>query len=160
MARTKLTAKQGGAGKAPRKQLATKGARKQLATKGARKQLAKEAARKLKGGGIKKPHRYRPGTVALRQIREYQKGVGFLFPKLTVQRLARKELQNIDNGVNRMTKDAAEALQVIVEDVIVKHLQQAQLCAIHAKRVTVQPKDVKLAKQIAASLAQCVGLVQ
>jgi len=57
MARTKQTARKSTGGKAPRKQLATKAARKSAPT----------------AGGVKKPHRYRPGTVALREIRKYQK---------------------------------------------------------------------------------------
>jgi len=57
MARTKQTARKSTGGKAPRKQLATKAARKSAPAT----------------GGVKKPHRYRPGTVALREIRRYQK---------------------------------------------------------------------------------------
>ncbi len=53
MARTKQTARKSTGGKAPRKQLATKAARKSAPAT----------------GGVKKPHRYRPGTVALREIR-------------------------------------------------------------------------------------------
>ena len=45
-----------------------------------RKQLAAKAARKSAPatGGVKKPHRYRPGTVALREIRRYQKSTELL----------------------------------------------------------------------------------
>jgi len=57
MARTKQTARKSTGGKAPRKQLATKAARKSAPAT----------------GGVKKPHRYRPGTVALREIRRYQR---------------------------------------------------------------------------------------
>ncbi|TIA87124.1 hypothetical protein E3P99_03247, partial [Wallemia hederae] len=66
MARTKQTARKSTGGKAPRKQLATKAARK----------TAAPAA-----GGVKKPHRYRPGTVALREIRRYQKSTELLIRK-------------------------------------------------------------------------------
>ena len=62
MARTKQTARKSTGGKAPRKQLATKAARKSAPT----------------AGGVKKPHRYRPGTVALREIRKYQKSTELL----------------------------------------------------------------------------------
>lgn len=71
MARTKQTARKSVGGKIPRKQLATKAARK--------------AAPSL--GGVKKPHRYRPGTVALREIRRYQKDCGLLIRRLPFQRL-------------------------------------------------------------------------
>merc|ERR1712216_141550 len=73
MARTKQTARKSTGGKAPRKQLATKAARKSAPTT----------------GGVKKPHRYRPGTVALREIRKYQKSTELLIRKLPFQRLVR-----------------------------------------------------------------------
>ncbi|KAL9716727.1 histone H3.1 [Leucoagaricus gongylophorus] len=79
MARTKQTARKSTGGKAPRKQLATKAARKtaQAAT-----------------GGVKKPHRFRPGTVALREIRRYQKSTELLIRKLPFQRLVREIAQD------------------------------------------------------------------
>uniref|UniRef100_A0A8C1UB05 Histone H2A/H2B/H3 domain-containing protein n=1 Tax=Cyprinus carpio TaxID=7962 RepID=A0A8C1UB05_CYPCA len=69
MARTKQTARKSTGGKAPRKQLATKAARKSAPAT----------------GGVKKPHRYRPGTVALREIRRYQKSTELLIRKLPFQ---------------------------------------------------------------------------
>ncbi|KAF9004606.1 hypothetical protein BDQ17DRAFT_401549 [Cyathus striatus] len=71
MARTKQTARKSTGGKAPRKQLATK------AAKSAARKTATTAA-----GGVKKPHRFRPGTVALREIRRYQKSTELLIRKL------------------------------------------------------------------------------
>ena len=67
-------------------------ARKNTGTKAPRKHLAERPARKTTQvlGGIKKPHRYRPGTVALREIRKYQKGTELLIRKLPFQRLVRK----------------------------------------------------------------------
>uniref|UniRef100_A0AC34FKU7 Histone H3 n=2 Tax=Panagrolaimus sp. ES5 TaxID=591445 RepID=A0AC34FKU7_9BILA len=79
MARTKQTARKSTGGKAPRKQLATKAARKSAV--GA-------------SGGVKKPHRYRPGTVALREIRRYQKSTELLLRKLPFQRLVREIAQD------------------------------------------------------------------
>eukprot|EP00657_Telonema_sp_P-1_P003540 TRINITY_DN18439_c0_g1_i1.p1 TRINITY_DN18439_c0_g1~~TRINITY_DN18439_c0_g1_i1.p1 ORF type:complete len:118 (-),score=40.96 TRINITY_DN18439_c0_g1_i1:93-446(-) len=78
MARTKQTARKSTGGKAPRKQLATKAARKSAPT----------------AGGVKKPHRYRPGTVALREIRKYQKSTDLLLRKLPFQRLVREIAQD------------------------------------------------------------------
>ncbi|TKR58702.1 hypothetical protein L596_030113 [Steinernema carpocapsae] len=79
MARTKQTARKSTGGKAPRKQLSTKAARKSAPS----------------SGGVKKPHRYRPGTVALREIRKYQKSTELLIRKLPFQRLRdRTGLQN------------------------------------------------------------------
>ncbi|KAE8693246.1 histone H3.3 [Hibiscus syriacus] len=84
MARTKQTARKSTGGKAPRKQLATKAARKSAPTT----------------GGVKKPHRYRPGTVALREIRKYQKSTELLIRKLPFQRLVREIAQDfkVHNG--------------------------------------------------------------
>src|SRR3954462_5253169 len=79
MARTKQTARKSTGGKAPRKQLATKAARKSAPAT----------------GGVKKPHRYRPGTVALREIRRYQKSTDLLIRKLPFQRLVREIAQGI-----------------------------------------------------------------
>ncbi|KAF7025998.1 hypothetical protein CFC21_038139 [Triticum aestivum] len=78
MARTKQTARKSTGGKAPRKQLATKAARKSTPTT----------------GGVKKPHRYRPRTVALREIRKYQKSTELLIRKLPFQRLVREIAQD------------------------------------------------------------------
>jgi len=79
MARTKQTARKSTGGKAPRKQLATKAARKSAPAT----------------GGVKKPHRYRPGTVALREIRKYQKSTELLIRKLPFQRLVREIAQDL-----------------------------------------------------------------
>lgn len=81
MARTKQTARKSQGGKAPRKQLATKSARKSAPAT----------------GGVKKPHRYRPGTVALREIRKYQKSTDLLIRKLPFQRLVREIAQGISH---------------------------------------------------------------
>ena len=81
MARTKQTARKSTGGKAPRKQLATKAARKSAPST----------------GGVKKPHRYRPGTVALREIRRYQKSTELLIRKLPFQRLVREIAQGLSH---------------------------------------------------------------
>merc|ERR1711996_175419 len=101
MARTKQTARKSTGGKAPRKQLATKAARKSAPST----------------GGVKKPHRYRPGTVALREIRRFQNA-------------------------------AIGALQEASEAYLVGLFEDTNLCAIHAKRVTIMPKDIQLARRI------------
>ena len=88
MARTKQTARKSTGGKAPRKQLATKAARKSAPAT----------------GGVKKPHRYRPGTVALREIRRYQKSTELLIRKLLFQRLVREIAQDFKRTYARSTK--------------------------------------------------------
>ncbi len=50
-------------------------------------------------GGVKKPHRYRPGTVALREIRKYQKSTDLLIRKLPFQRLVREIAQDFKNDL-------------------------------------------------------------
>lgn len=97
MARTKRSARKSTGGKAPRKQLAT----------------ARKAARKSAPltGAIKIPHRYRPGTVALREIRRYQKSTELLIRKLPFQRLVREIAQDYKSDL-RFQSAAIGALQV------------------------------------------------
>eukprot|EP00066_Takifugu_rubripes_P007211 XP_003972552.2 PREDICTED: histone H3-like [Takifugu rubripes] len=156
MARTKQTARKSTGGKAPRKQLATKAARKSAPATGGvkkphppRKQLATKAARKSAPatGGVKKPHRYRPGTVALREIRRYQKSTELLIRKLPFQRLVREIAQDFKTDL-RFQSSAVMALQEASEAYLVGLFEDTNLCAIHAKRVTIMPKDIQLARRI------------
>ena len=131
MARTKQTARKSTGGKAPRKQLATKAARKSAPAT----------------GGVKKPHRYRPGTVALREIRRYQKSTELLIRKLPFQRLIREIAQDFKTDL-RFQSSAVLALQEAAEAYLVGLFEDTNLCAIHAKRVTIMPKDIQLARRI------------
>jgi len=131
MARTKQTARKSTGGKAPRKQLATKAARKSAPSV----------------GGVKKPHRYRPGTVALREIRRYQKSTELLIRKLPFQRLVREIAQDFKTDL-RFQSSAVLALQEAAEAYLVNLFEDTNLCAIHAKRVTIMPKDIQLARRI------------
>jgi histone H3 len=131
MARTKQTARKSTGGKAPRKQLATKAARKSAPAT----------------GGVKKPHRYRPGTVALREIRRYQKSTDLLIRKLPFQRLVREIAQDFKSDL-RFQGSAVLALQEAAEAYLVGLFEDTNLCAIHAKRVTIMPKDIQLARRI------------
>jgi histone H3 len=131
MARTKQTARKSTGGKAPRKQLATKAARKSAPAT----------------GGVKKPHRYRPGTVALREIRKYQKSTELLIRKLPFQRLVREIAQDFKTDL-RFQSSAVLALQEASEAYLVGLFEDTNLCAIHAKRVTIMPKDIQLARRI------------
>jgi histone H3 len=98
-------------------------------------------------GGVKKPHRYRPGTVALREIRKYQKSTDTLIKKLPFQRLVREIAQDFKNDL-RFQGTALEALQQAAEQYLVTLFEDTNLCAIHAKRVTIMPKDMLLAKRL------------
>ena len=131
MARTKQTARKSTGGKAPRKALATKAARKSAPAT----------------GGVKKPHRYRPGTVALREIRKFQKSTELLLRKLPFQRLVREIAQDFKSDL-RFQSSAILALQEAAESYIIGLFEDTNLCAIHAKRVTIMPRDIHLARRI------------
>ena len=98
-------------------------------------------------GGVKKPHRYRPGTVALREIRRYQKCTDLLIRKLPFQRLVREVAQEFKADL-RFQGSAVLALQEASEAYLVSLFEDTNLCAIHASRVTIMPKDMILARRI------------
>ena len=132
MARTKQTArKQTSGGKAPRKSISNKAARKSAPVE----------------MGIKKPHRYRPGTVALREIRKFQKSTDLLIRKLPFQRVVREIAGEYKSDL-RFQSQAVLALQEAAEAYLVGLFEDTNLCAIHAKRVTIMPKDMQLARRI------------
>jgi histone H3 len=101
----------------------------------------------LTPGGVKKPHRYRPGTVALREIRKYQKSTDLLIRKLPFQRLVREIAQDFKTDL-RFQSSAVLALQEAAEAYLVGLFEDTNLAAIHAKRVTIMPKDIQLARRI------------
>nr|XP_051211547.1 histone H3.3-like [Lolium perenne] len=104
------------------------------------------------GCGDRKPYRYRPGTVALREIRKYQKGTDFLIKKLPFQRLVREVGQNLKVDL-RFQNHALLALQEAAEAYLVGLFQDTNLCATHAKRITILPKDIRLARRIRHEMA-------
>ena len=135
MARTKQTAKRTmSGGKAPRKQIATKVPRHQM-------------KKDRSAAGVKKARRFRPGTVALREIRRYQKTTDFLIPKLPFQRLVREIATEFKSDL-RFQAMAVAALQEAAEAYMVGLYEDANLCAIHAHRVTCMPRDIQLARAI------------
>jgi histone H3 len=131
MARTKQTARRSTGGKAPRTHLATKAARMSAPTR----------------GGVKRPHRFRPGTVALQEIRKYQRGTELLIRKLPFQRLVKEIAQDFKTDL-RFQSSAILALQEATEAYLVGLFEDTNLCAIHAKRVTIMPRDMQLARRI------------
>uniref|UniRef100_A0AAV2MTS6 Core Histone H2A/H2B/H3 domain-containing protein n=1 Tax=Knipowitschia caucasica TaxID=637954 RepID=A0AAV2MTS6_KNICA len=102
---------------------------------------------KLPVNPLEKPHRYRPGTVALREIRRYQKSTELLIRKLPFQRLVREIAQDFKTDL-RFQSAAIGALQEASEAYLVGLFEDTNLCAIHAKRVTIMPKDIQLARRI------------
>jgi histone H3 len=167
MARTKQTARKSTGGKAPRHDLA------KLASRNAARDSAANygkgpggskpgthGAHRSKpgtaGGGVKKPHRYRPGTVALREIRKYQKRTDLLLRKGPFGRLARELADKIlrekggtlKAGEVRFTQQALLAIQEATEAYLIGVMEDANLAAIHARRQTIMPKDIQLARKI------------
>jgi histone H3 len=110
--------------------------------------LKQPKALPLVAAGVKKPRRrYRPGTIALREIRRYQRGTNLLIRKLPFQRLVREIAGDFASDL-RFQSTAVEALQVAAEAYLVGLFEDTQLCAIHAGRVTIMPKDMSLARRI------------
>ena len=153
MARTKKTARKS-TGKCARNLLATNLPRKTLSQEQARKNAAKAAAAAQKNlgnpprtGGLKRPMRYRPGTMALREIRRYQKSTELLIRKLPFNRLVREIVQDFKTDL-RFQAATIGALQEVAEAYLVGLFDDTNLCTIHAKRVTIMPKDIELARRI------------
>ena len=115
-----------------------------------RSTAASAAHDRYRRGGVKRPHRYRPGTVALREIRRYQKSTELLIRKMPFQRLVREVAQDFKSDL-RFQSNAVLALQEAAEMYLVRLFENTNLCAIHAKRVTIMPQDMQLARKIGES---------
>ena len=96
---------------------------------------------------IERPRRFRPGTVALREIRKFQKSTDLLIRKLPFQKVVREIATQFKSDLRFQTQ-AILALQEACEAYLVKLFEDTNLCAIHAKRVTIMAKDMMLAKRI------------
>ena len=94
-----------------------------------------------------KTFKYRPGTAALKEIRHYQKRTALLIRKLPFQRLVREIAQDFKTDL-RFQGSAMTALQEAAEAYLVGLFEDTNLCAIHARRVTIMPKDIQLARRI------------
>ena len=134
-----------GSGKTPRKQPQPK------------TQKMKKKGKKVQGSGKtlpasqqgkQKPRRYQPGTVALLEIRRYQKSTELLIRKLPFQQLVREIAQDLGKMSIRFQSGAIIVLQEASEAYLVGLLEDSNLCAIHTKRVTIMPKDIQLAHRI------------
>ena len=109
-------------------------------------QLEKIYQARLKGWQVK-PHRYRAGTAALRDIHHFQKSTGLLIRKLPFQRLVREIAQDFKTNL-RFQSAVIMCLQEAAEAYLVGLFKDTNLCAIHARRVTIMPKDIQLARRI------------
>jgi histone H3 len=159
MARVKQTARKTIAGKAlPFKMLSA--SHRRLAAQAVAQAAAQAAAprpqlgaapRRILGaqGGVKKPHRYRPGTVALREIRRFQKTTELLIRKAPFQRVVREIAQKMfPNKDLRFQSLAVLALHEASEAYMVGMFEDTNLCALHAKCVTIMPRDMLLARRL------------
>ena len=151
------------AARGKKKNSAEGGGKKMAAAGGKRPRTGAKAPRTWEKGKpttaqprVKKRRRYRPGTVALREIRRYQKSTDLCLRKLPFSRLIRetigqlKELNRVDGNKHdlRIQGTALLALQEASEAQLIGVLEDTNLCAIHAKRVTIMPKDIQLARRI------------
>jgi len=143
MARTKATPVQSGTSSSRGKSVEGMRHPSKVVTKAARMSRPSR-----KADAAKKP-RYRPGTVALSEIRKYQNSNELLIRKLPFQRLVRDIAQEITRGGNkeelRFQSTAILALQEAAEAYLVRLFEDSQMCAIHAHRVTIMPRDMRLA---------------
>ena len=133
MARTKCTARRDEAGKVKTK-------RPTYGNKQPRSQAGNPPAQP-------QPHRYWPGTVALREIRKYQRSTDLPIRKLPFQCLVCEIVQGFSIEF-RVTPAMVMALHEAAEAYLVQLLEDSNLCAIHTKHVTIQPKDIQLARWI------------
>jgi len=106
-----------------------------------------KAVKKKEGNVVRKPRRFKPGTVALREIRRYQRSTEMLLKKLPFQRLVRSVATEFKEDL-RFQSTAIAALQEASEAFLVSLLEDSNLCGIHAKRVTLMPQDMRLARRL------------
>ena len=128
--------------KAPRSQLVPKTARKSFP------EAYDRRPRKSSGAATPLRKRYRPGTVALREIRKQQKSTDLLIPRLSFARVVKEIAQKMSSTGLRFQSAALMALQEAAEAYIVALMEDTVLCCVHARRVTIMPKDMQLARRI------------
>ena len=138
MARTKQTARRDQGRKGPRR----------IFTKNSSSIKAQRAAKKGKTGYSEpKKQRFRPGTVALQEIKRFQKNTDLLIRKLPFQHLVHEIIFEYKQDYC-LAAAAVAALQEATEAYLVGLFEDTNLCAIHAKRVMIMPKDIQLARRI------------
>nr|UHA57731.1 histone H3.6 [Crypthecodinium cohnii] len=161
MARTKMIAQKSSstssivvaakAGKAPGKvpgKAPGKAFREQLAGKAPRKQTTVPGADGARLNRVKRSHRLKSGQVALREIKQYQKSTDLLLLKLPFQRLIKELCEETLKVEVRFQAQAILALQEATEAYLVGLFEDTNLCAVHAKRVTIMPRDLELARRL------------
>ncbi len=120
------------------------------------KGIASKSAKTNKStGGVKRStqdgethkRRARPGAKALREIKNYQRSTDSLLPRTAIRRMI-KEITNRIMPDARYSSGAIAAVQECIESYMVGLFEDTNLCAIHARRVTIMTKDMKLARRI------------
>jgi len=109
---------------------------------------AKPAKNERESRSLSKQRRFRPTEKALTQIRKYKQVQNLTLRKLPFQRLVREIANKISSNSYRWTSKSLEVLQSVTEDYMVNLLEDAYLCTMHAKRVTLMSKDISLARRI------------
>jgi histone H3 len=114
------------------------------------KRLCKLPSKSDRLACVKKTHQYCPGTVALCEICCYQKSTDLLIHKLPFQHLVRDIAQSfkIWGEVPKFQSTAVLALQEASEAFLVGMFDDTNLCAVHAKQVTIMNRDMQLALRI------------
>lgn len=100
--------------------------------------------------GVRKPHRFKSGTVALRDVRRAQKETTLMIRRTPFERLARHAVAQFKIDV-RFSGDALENLQTALEEYLVKLMEKAVLAMAHRDTVTLFPKDVQLVRKLRAN---------
>jgi len=139
----------------PLKQVARKSTAAVKLQGGKKPPVARKAPREL---AAKTARKFRPGHQALREIRKYQKSTDLLIPKLPFSRLIREVATNVASHVQdlRFQSAAIMALQEAAEAYLTTLFEDTVLCAIHARRVTIMPKDMQLTMRIRGGTAGVV----
>ena len=110
--------------------------------------VRKKRDKKSNAAGTKRSFRFRPGTVALREIRKLQKGTNNLIARAPFARLVKEVVQKVTHRPLRWQVSAISALLEATESYMVNVLADANLCALHARRVTLMPRDLHLARRL------------
>ncbi|MCO5604370.1 hypothetical protein L7F22_058535 [Adiantum nelumboides] len=92
----------------------------------------------------KKKYRFKPGTIALREIKKYQNTTEPIIPKAPFSRVVREIMEKVGDRATRIQARALNALQEASEAILVSTFEDSVLCMAHAKRVTINSKDMGL----------------
>jgi histone H3 len=131
--------------------MATQTKQTAVKSKSSKRQLGQKKAKKSAAGGgswgMKKSFRWRPGTVALREVRKLQKSTELLVAKAPFSRLVREIAETHKAGL-RFQSTAVAAIQEATEAFVISLLSDANLTALHANRVTALPRDLQLVRRL------------